>query len=103
MPSGMTGAATANMSGLAVTDMPSGGMTESGGRTGASTSDAMPAGQMTGVAASTMAGLIETEMPSGSMAQAQKSEQAGALPTLEITGEWRLSLSTSSLKTSAGS
>lgn len=118
MPAGTMNGGSGN-NGLATSEMPSGSMS---GVVGASPgSMGFPASSMTG-----SAGLAESDMPSGFMAGAQSSTDAGltvtempsgyiqtesgrvaekatdSFPVLEITGEWLLTLSPTSLKRSPG-
>jgi hypothetical protein len=91
MPSGQTmGASIATMA-----EMPLGSMVGAESITGG-----MPSGQMIEVGTATMAGMAITEMPFGYMLNAERpgSLKAGELPAMEITGEWRLTLSSVSLK-----
>lgn len=106
--------------GLATSEMPSGQMSA----TASTSPDSTPGFSASPMAGS--AGLAESEMPSGQMAAAQSGADAGltvtempsgyiqaesgqfaeeatdAFPVLEITGEWLLTLSPTSLKKSRG-
>jgi hypothetical protein len=96
-------------------DMPSGKMTEAAAAgsttTGSSSShmtglteSEMPRGQMTNAQSGTDNGLTVTDMPSGYIqALAQAVEKTtDVFPVLEISGEWLLTLSPTSLKKSRG-
>ena len=114
---------TGNMdggNGLATSEMPSGQMsgavsTSPGSTTGFPASpmtgsaglaeSEMPSGQMAGAQSGADTGLTVTEMPSGYIQgeSVQFAEKAtDAFPVLEITGEWLLTLSPTSLKKSRG-
>ena len=119
MPAGqMPGSTAAGMAGLSETEMPAGDMNQSARST---PSGAMPSGHMTETTTSNMGqsgggnGLAITEMPigrmtgaatntmmpSGNVKASEKSEsETGGLPVLEIAGEWRLTLSSTSIKNS---
>ena len=95
MPSGkMIDAASAGSTAMRNSSSHMTGLTES----------EMPSGQMSSALSATDNGLTVTEMPSGhiqTVAQALK-KTTDDFPVLEITGEWVLTLSPTSLKKSRG-
>jgi hypothetical protein len=95
MPSGRMRAAAAEPSAKANRDMPAGTMPEP---VSADVSSDMPGGRMTAGAA-VGASSSESAMPTGSMSSDERSAAAavGAPRSLEVGGEWRLTLSVTSL------
>ena len=104
MPGGpIMGASTATTAGMAVTKMPPGGMTA----VGSMVTGEMPSGPMMAAASTAkMAGLgmDKAAMPSGDMTSPQRyaANQKSELPTMEISGEWRLTLSPASFRSGTG-
>lgn len=100
MPSGQMSEAVSTSPG-STTSFPASPMTGSAGLA----ESEMPSGQMTGAQSGADTGLTVTQMPSGYI-QAESGQVAekatDAFPVLEITGEWLLTLSPTSLKKSRG-
>ena len=102
MPNGRMGTlGTSTETGFSASDMPRGEMNQNNGMAGGLSVSDMPSGRMTDSTV-TVSAFTGGEMPVGTMTDIEKvaTALAGTLPTMELTGEWHLTLSTTSLKSS---